>query len=142
MTAPTTSPNLAVQISASFPHAEVFGVKLINGKATEAVLSISNGEPAPVTVAAIGGSLWRIGIADQPPMIVRNFTASRYNVLVPAGEQETVTWSFKTELQPQDLLLTIGAAVATSEGSLYQIPAFNGTVSVVEAPTSIFDPQM
>ena len=33
-------------------------------------------------------------------------------------------------------------AVVEQAGALYQIQAFNETVSVVEAATSIFDPQM
>lgn len=142
MSAPSTSPNLAVQISTSFPAAEVFGVKLINGHATRAILSVSNNEPEPITVAAIAGSLWKVDVAGQTPYILRNFSAVRYSLQVPAGAQETVEFKFKTELHPQDLLLTLGAGVLSNDGDFYNIPAFNGTVSIVEAPTSIFDPQM
>jgi len=44
-------------------------------------------------------------------------------------------------LNPQDLRLNL-VAVVEQAGALYQIQAFNETVSVVEAATSIFDPQM
>lgn len=138
---PSTSPNLAVRVSTSFPSSEIFGIKLVNGHPTQALLSISNDEPAPITVAFIGGSLWSENIG-QGSIIVRNLTTTRYNVEIPAGEKESLSYSFATELHPQDMKLSLATVITDSEGAFYTIQAFNETVSVVEQDTSIFDPQM
>lgn len=130
-------PDLKVQVSASFPQAEIFGVKLVNGHATQAVVSINNNEPEPVVVRAIGGALLDPASAD----IVRNLTVVKYNVEIPSGHNQSLTYNFATELHPQDLTLFLSAIVDRGQFA-YQVPAFNGTVTVVEAPISIFDPQM
>jgi hypothetical protein len=72
---------------------------------------------------------------------VRNLTTSRYELDIPAGEKASLTYNFVTDLNPQDLNLNL-IAVVSSKGAVYQLQAFNGTVSVVEAATSLFDPQM
>lgn len=80
--------------------------------------------------------------APSPPAIVRNLTATRYDLSIPAGEKETLSYSFATEMHPQDLTLNIAAVIQDSVGTVYTAQAYNETVSVVEAPTSFFDPQM
>ena len=109
------------------------------------MLDVSNNEPEPVNVVIVGGSLVTpadVSGAPDPPVIVRNLTAQKYGVSVPAGESETLTYSFATELHPQDLTLHIACVLQNSEGSVFTKMVHNGTVSIVEAPTSIFDPQM
>jgi hypothetical protein len=133
------TPNLKVSITTSFPQSEIFGVKLINGHPTQAVISIANSEPGPVSVALVGGSLYSI---QGTPQILRNLTAQRYSIEVPAGEQESVTYSFATEMHPQDLRLQLVTVLKDDKDAFYTMQIFNETVSVVEAPTSIFDPQM
>ncbi|KAI8932098.1 hypothetical protein NX059_010983 [Plenodomus lindquistii] len=137
--APQT-PNLNVAVSVSFPQAEIFGVKLINGHATEARLSISNNEAAPIDVSIVGGSL--IHEAAGQSQIVRNLTAQKYSISIPAGAQETVPYTFSTELHPQDLRLQLITVLKDSKNALYTVPVYNETVSIVEAPTSFFDPQI
>lgn len=139
---PLTSPALAVKINVSFPESEIFGVKLVNGRKTQAVLSISNEETTAVTVRMVGGSLWTLPFGEQAPRIIRNLTLARPNVDIPAGEKESVSYVFSTELHPQDLQLNIAAVITDEKGAYYTLQAFNATVSVVEAPTSFFDPQM
>ncbi len=139
---PSTSANLAVKVSTSFPSSEIFGIKLINGHPTQALLSISNEEPEPITVVFIGGNLWAPEVSGQGPTIIRNLTTTRYNVEIPGGEKDSISYSFATELQPQDLKLNLAAVVTDKAGTAYTLQAFNETVSVVEQDTSIFDPQM
>lgn len=140
---PTTSPNLNVEFSTSFPQSEVFGVKLINGYPTEAILSLSNNEPFPITLQLLGGALWTPeSAADVPSRIVRNLTSQSYGTQVPAGEKETFTYKFATEMHPADLNLKIAAITIDDKGSPYVIKAFEGDVSVVEAPTSFLDPKV
>jgi hypothetical protein len=138
--------NLAVLIDVKFPNSEVFGVKLVNGRATRASLDFTNKEPEPVEVTIIGGALVTLDPlapgAHPNTGIVRNLTSTRYSVTIPAGGKQNVPYSFTMDMNPQELRLQIMAVVQSQEGDIYQIQAFNETVSIVEPPTSIFDPQM
>jgi len=142
----TPAPNLAVSVSASFPQSEIFGVKLVNGHATQALLSFKNDEAEAVQVAVIGGALSTLQPLAEgthpSAAVVRNLTSTRYDVEIPAGETQALPYTFTTDLHPQDLRLNLIAVVASQRGAVYQIQAFNETVSVVEAATSIFDPQI
>ncbi|KAG9243795.1 signal sequence receptor alpha chain [Calycina marina] len=141
-----STPNLAVSVSALFPEAEIFGVKLVNNKATKALLSFSNDEPEPITISIVGGALSSkktVGPTTVPSsLVVRNLTATRYDVEIPAGAKQTIPYSFTTELQPQDLRLNLIAVITSQKGEVYQIQAYNETISVVDAALSVFDPQV
>lgn len=138
---PTESPTLSVGVSASFPDAEIFGIKLINGKPTDAMISFTNQEPEPVTVQFIGGSLWTPDFDPQGSRIVRNLTTKQYAVEIPAGEKQSLPFRFQTNMHPQELRLNL-AAVVSQESQFYTLQAFNGTVAIVEQDSSFFDPQM
>ncbi|KAJ5279117.1 hypothetical protein N7478_004489 [Penicillium angulare] len=129
----------AVSAEASFPASEIFGIKLVNGHPTQAIIAITNDEPNPVTVNFLGGGLWT---QEEESKAVRNLTATRYGVEIPANSKESVSYSFATEMHPQDLRLQIAAIMADSEGKFFSVQAFDGSVSVVEPETSIFDPQI
>lgn len=125
---------------ASFPDAEIFGVKLVNGHPTRALISITNDESSPVTVNFIGGTLSTL--EEEQSTVIRNLTTTRYGVEVPAGQKEELSYSFVNEMHPQDLRLALASIVSDSEGNFFTVNAHNGTVSVVEPETSIFDPHM
>lgn len=131
-----------MKVSTSFPSSEIFGIKLVNGHATQALLSFSNEESEAVNVVFIGGSLWTFAYRGQPPQNVRNLTTTRYNVEIPAGQKDSISYSFATDLHPQDLKLNLAAVITDREGTAYTLQAFNETVSIVEPDASIFDPQM
>lgn len=141
--APAKTPTLDVAVRATFPQSEIFGIKLINGRATQAVVSVSNNEAAPVTVAGIGGSLWTVdsNIAGAS-QLVRNLTTVRYDVAIPAGEKESLSYAFVQDIHPTDLRLHLAAIVRDEKGIFYTLQAFNETVSVVEPETSLLDPQI
>lgn len=61
---------------------------------------------------------------------------------IPAGESETITYTFAQELHPQELRLNLAAVLQNTEGKVFTKMIYNETVTVVEAPMSIFDPQM
>ena len=131
-----------MKVSTSFPSSEIFGIKLVNGHPTQALLSFSNEESEAVNVVFIGGSLWSFAYGGQPPQIVRNLTTTRYNVEIPAGQKDSISYNFVTDLHPQDLKLNLAAVITDREGTAYTLQAFNETVSIVEPDASIFDPQM
>jgi Translocon-associated protein (TRAP), alpha subunit len=132
---------LNVLVSASFPDAEIFGIKLVNGKPTDTLLSFSNEETEPVTVQFVGGSLWTPDFDPSGSRIVRNLTTKQYAAEILPGEKQTLPYRFQTNMHPQELRLNI-AAVISREGTFFTMQAYNGTVAVVEPDASIFDPQM
>jgi hypothetical protein len=134
------TPNLNVKVSVSFPQAEIFGVKLINGHATQARLSISNNEPESIGLSLIAGSLSHEAAGE--PQIVRNLTAQKYSIEIPAGQEETVPYTFTTDLHPRELRLQLVTVLRDGKNNFYTVPVYNETVTVVEKPTSLFDPQM
>lgn len=139
------SSSLKVDISASFPQAEVFGIKLVNGRATETLLDVKNNEPEAIKLLIVGGSLttpYGAPGAPDPPVIIRNLTTSRYGTEIPAGQQQSFTYTFATEMNPQDLQLNLGVMLQNSQQKVFQQTVYNGTVTIVEAPISVFDPQM
>lgn len=145
--APEDAPPFDVSVTASFPSAEIFGPKIINGQGTHALLDITNNEGAPITLVMVGGMLSRPETDLKPgahasSLIVRNLTTTKYTVEVPAGAKESLPYTFTTDMQPADLQLSLMAIFTDNKGNLRQVPAFHDTVSVVEAPTSFLDPQM
>lgn len=137
---PTQSPALNVQVSAVFPDAEIFGIKIVNGKPSNVQISVNNHETEPVAVQFVGGSLWTPDF-DQSPRIVRNLTSKQYGIQIPAGESETLPYSFQTNMHPQELRLNLAAVIAKGN-TFFTQQAFNGTVQIVDPNSSIFDPQM
>jgi hypothetical protein len=109
-------------------------------------LDFTNNEPEAIQIAFIGGAL--ITTQPLPPNtpawggVVRNLTSTRYDVEIPAGQRASLPYNFVTDLNPAELKLNLVAVLANQKGQIYQIQAYNETVSVVEAATSFFDPQM
>jgi hypothetical protein len=126
-------------VQASFPASEIFGIKIVNGQESQALLTFSNDEEVPVTVNFVGGSLMSL---DEPSKAVRNLSTTTYGVEIAAGEKETLPYSLTTEMHPQDLRLNLISVISKNVTQFFTIQAFNGTISVVEPETSIFDPQM
>lgn len=138
--------NLNVKLSASFPDSEIFGVKLVNGHSTQAIVSLDNQEQRTISLQIVGGSLWTPDYGDaegaEPSRIVRNLTTQVYRASVPAGEKETFQYNFALEMHPADLELRLIGILSTDENAFFTKEVYRGAVSVVEAPTSFFDPKM
>ena len=111
---------------------------------TEAQLKFTNTEKYPVNVALIGGALWGRDpkTKGETSMIVRNITSTKYSVAIAAGGDQAISYKFSTELHPQELRLILQSVLTTDAGGLYQVNAYNETVSIVEPDASIFDPQL
>lgn len=142
-----TDIELNAHLVATFPEAEdIFGVKLVNGRPTKAVIDITNNEDEPILVAFVGGQLLNPKDngpnADPSSAVVRNLTSVSYQASIPAGEKQSLPYSFILDMQPQDVRLQLMAVVSNSANQIFQVGVYDHTVSIVEAPTSIFDPQM
>lgn len=140
------SPNLAADITTSFPEADIFGVKLVNSRPTKALITISNHDTSSLNVAFVSGALLSTKpVAEDAPYwqsIVRNLTAVQYAMDVPAGETKELPFSFALDMQPQDVRVQLTAVVMNDKGEIFQVQAADEVAAVVEAPTSFFDPQM
>jgi hypothetical protein len=150
-TAGTSSPvdaaqHLAADVTTSFPDADIFGVKLVNGRPTKAFVEVTNRESAPIQLALVGGALHATAaLPDGAPeyqSILRNLSVVQYNLQIEPGEKKAVSFPFALDAQPQDVRLQLFAVLANDKGVVEQVEAHNAIASIVEAPTSFLDPQM
>jgi hypothetical protein len=143
---PIAAPALHATFATTFPDEDVFGLKLINQRATRAVISVTNAEDGPITVGFIGGALQAVDppSPDAPAYesIVHNITATRYNAVVEPGETRDLPFSFVHDLLPRDVRLSLVAMVESDAGAVYQVKAFDGAAAIVDAPTSFLDPEI
>lgn len=135
---------LSVDVKVTFPDAEIFGVKMVNGRPTRALLHVTNNEEVPVNaLVAVGALLSPSNTpgAPDPPVVMRNLTGAKFDTLVQPKTTETLTYAFATIMHPQDLTLELKTMISRGP-RIFTVTAFSESVSIVEAPVSIFDPQM
>jgi len=137
---------LKADIITTFPETDIFGVKLVNGRPTKAVVDITNNEKTPIIVAFMGGQLFHTKElkADAPAndAILRNLSTVRYDATIAPGEKQSLPFSFVLDMHPQETRLQIVGVITNQDNRIFQVEAYNGLVDIVDAPASIFDPQI
>ncbi|PWW79639.1 hypothetical protein C7212DRAFT_310798, partial [Tuber magnatum] len=137
--------NVTLQVSFSDVSNELVGVgpgnpsvKLVNGVPTRLSFNLSNFEDSPIFVEAVGGSLWDSG----KDVAARNLTSKKLGGMEVLKDQKVeIPYEFVNEMHPREILLNL-AMVLRYEGEIVTVTAYNQTVAVVEAPTSLLDPQL
>ncbi|CAI4210484.1 unnamed protein product [Parascedosporium putredinis] len=126
-TSTSSSPtNLNADFQVSFPDADIFGVKIVNGKPTKAVIDVTNNEEDYISVEFITG----------------NLTTMSYGAKLAPGEKVSLPYSFAVDMFPQDVEVRLLAVASNSAGGVYQLQIGTNAASVVDPPVSIFDPQI
>ncbi len=113
-------------------------------------MEITNHEDAPIRLSLLAGAL----VNPQPlpegtpayASIVYNLSRASYegvkDSVVEPGQTRGYPYNFALDLQPRDVALEVMAIITNDAGQMFQIGAHSGPASIVEAPTSLLDPQM
>ncbi|KAK6444139.1 uncharacterized protein TrAFT101_009011 [Trichoderma asperellum] len=137
---------LNADIRTSFPDSDILGLKLVNGRTTTALVEVTNNEDGPIQFLFANGALWTPeDLAEDVPAyqgIVRNLTVVQYSLEIEPGETKSFPYSFVLDMMPQDVRLRLLAVFTNAKGTVFQVPAYEGSTSIVEAPTSFLDPQI
>ncbi|KAG0128149.1 hypothetical protein HOY82DRAFT_489688 [Tuber indicum] len=144
---PSAQRKLNVTLQVSFPDVsnEIVSVgtgdrsvKLVNGIPTRVSFNLVNFEASSIFVEAIGGSLWDLG----KDVAVRNLTSKKLGGMEVLKDQKIeIPYEFVNEMHPREILLKL-AMMLRYEEEIVTVTAYNQTVVVVEAPTSLLDPQL
>ncbi|KAH7318726.1 hypothetical protein B0I35DRAFT_479205 [Stachybotrys elegans] len=144
--APGEQATIAAELSTTFPEADIFGVKLVNGRPTQAVIEVVNHEKGPIQLAFVSGALHATqALPEGAPAyqsILRNLSLTQYNLAIESGEKKSVSFPFALDMHPQDVRLQLFAVFADDKGTIVQVEAYNDSASIVEPPTSFLDPQI
>lgn len=139
------APILKAEVTTSWPDFPV-GLNIVNGRATKAVVEILNKEKIPIKVNFVGGVLTTTArLPEDAPAgsdVLRNLTAVPYDTSIAPGEKAELPYQFVLDMQPQDVNVNLFAVLSDEGGRMFQVQAHKGKAAIVEAPTSIFDPQI
>ncbi|CAK7566761.1 MAG: Increased recombination centers protein 22 [Sporothrix epigloea] len=144
------APELKIDIDTKFPEADIFGLKLINGRPTKAIVEVTNHEDGPVRISILGGALVKPDILPEgvpaSANIVVNLTTVSFekakDAVLQPGETRGYPYNFVLDLQPRELRLDLMAVITNSAGQLFQITAHSDAATIVDPPINIFDPQI
>lgn len=143
---PNATPrNMNITVDVTFPDdtsaetsPEGSPIFIINGIPKKVNVAIVNYEEDTIGIQFLGGSLW-----DPATNVnVRNLTQQVLGVELPKGEKVDLPYNILVDMHPKDLRLNLQMVMRTPEQRLVTATAYNGTVSIVEQPMSLLDPQL
>jgi hypothetical protein len=74
--------------------------------------------------------------------VLRNLSTVQFQATIPAGEKQSLPYSFVLDMQPQDVRLHLISVIMNGANEIFSVSVHDEVVSIVEAPVSLFDPQM
>lgn len=125
-----------VEITSSFPD-NPFSL-ITNGQQNKLQVTFDNKGTEAYTIDVVSGAFFDTDFTQ----VVRNLTAFKYGVPVPAMDHIDVPYSFYSEFKPQELGLLIIVDFSDEAKNRFRGVAYNGTVSIVEPAQSLLDPQL
>ena len=135
--------NMNITVDVTFPDDASAGVLqnmptvIVNGIPKKVNVAVVNYEEETIGVQLLGGSLWDL----QTNTNVRNLTQQVLRVELPKGQKVDLPYTILVDMHPKDLRLNLQMVLST-EQKLVTATAYNSTVSIVEQPMSLLDPQL
>ncbi|KAL0079974.1 hypothetical protein J3Q64DRAFT_1752084 [Phycomyces blakesleeanus] len=125
-----------LEITAEFPD-NPFGL-IVNGQRNKVVLDLNNKENEAYSVVSVSG---RITLAEDHTKIIRNLTALRYELTIPAQTRANVPYTFYSEYTPGELGLEVFVDLQAGD-KVIRVVGYSGNITVSEPESSWFDPQL
>jgi len=113
-------------------------VIIVNGVPKKVNVAVVNYEEETIGVQFLGGSLWDLETGGN----VRNLTQQVLAVELPKGQKADLPYTVLVDMHPKDLRLNLQMVLRSGEQRLATATAYNSTVSIVEQPMSLLDPQL
>lgn len=137
-----TPRNLNVSVDATFPdqpEAERVGhPKIVNGLKNKVNIAITYYGRGAIGIQSLGGSL----LHPETGVNVKNLTQQKLNLELSSDQNADLPYIIQLDMHPQDLRLNLQLVLKTPEQTLVTATAANVTVSIVEQPMSLLDPQL
>jgi len=121
-----------------FPESPFLNIE--SGKFCEILVGITNTAEADLILRTVEGSFrYNMNMSE----VLQNFTAYKYDVTMGSNEQATISYKFPVGavFQPIEIGLVIALTFETPDKYFFRLPAFNGTVTLVD-PVRTFDFQV
>ncbi|KAJ8652148.1 hypothetical protein O0I10_012206 [Lichtheimia ornata] len=125
-----------LDITAQFPD-NPFGL-IVNGQRNKVLLSVTNKEDVDYSVLAVSA---KVSHPDNPDKILRNLTALRYDLNIPAEGTVEIPYAFYSEFAPGELALTVFVDVLGGE-KIVRVTGYDGLITITDPETSWLDPQL
>ncbi|CED84127.1 Translocon-associated complex TRAP, alpha subunit [Phaffia rhodozyma] len=126
-----------VEATAKFPPSNPFAL-VKNGQQNPLHITLQNG-PEDITLVSASASFHD---PEKHWKLIRNTSDHKFSTPVLGNSNLTFPYSFYSEFKPRDVGLTVFVDLLDASKQPFRVIAFNSTVSVVEPPSSFFDPSL
>lgn len=137
--------NMNITVDVTFPDETAAGagsptgpVIIVNGIPKKVNVAIVNHEEGTIGIQFLGGSL----LDPVTLASVKNLTQQALGVELLKGQKADLPYNILVDMHPKELLLNLQMIMRTPEQKLITATAYHSTVSIVEQPMSLLDPQL
>ncbi|RPB29918.1 hypothetical protein L211DRAFT_844817 [Terfezia boudieri ATCC MYA-4762] len=139
-----TPRNMNISVDVTFPDdapaatSQNAPVVIVNSIPKKVNVAVVNHEKKTIGIQFLGGSLWDL----ETNANVRNLTKQVLAVELLKGQKANLPYTILVDMHPKHLRLNLQMILRSSEQKLVTATAYNSTVSIVEQPMSLLDPQL